>query len=68
MAGPEETMLRLIARLRSWSRDERGQDLVEYGLVAALISVTLIGALTDVGTEVGRLWQAVSDGITNAMA
>ena len=68
MAGPEETMLRLITRLRSWGRDESGQDLIEYGLVAALISVALIGALTDVGIQANALWQIVSDGITNAMS
>ena len=45
-------------------RDEDGQDLVEYGLLAALISVAVFGAVSGVGNAVlTTLWSVISDGI-----
>lgn len=32
-------------------RDESGATAIEYGLIAALIAVVIIGALTSVGTS-----------------
>lgn len=39
-------------------RDERGQDLVEYGLLVVLIAVTVIAAVTLLGDEVRAVWEA----------
>ena len=39
-------MKTLLARL---VRDERGVTAIEYGLIAALIAVVIIGAVTTVG-------------------
>ena len=39
-------------------RDELGQDLAEYGLLAALLSVVAIAALLLVGNPVRALWAA----------
>ena len=35
--------------LRAWSRDEEGQDLVEYGLLASFISIAAIATIALVG-------------------
>ena len=47
-------MLKLItraqARLNSVRSEEQGATAVEYGLIAALIAVVIIGAVTAVGT------------------
>lgn len=49
----KETLLRL------WSNDD-GQDLVEYGLAIALISVVAIGAMTTVGTDIKNTFTTVA--------
>ncbi len=43
---------------KMWSEDE-GQDLVEYALIIALVSVALIGALTTLATDIGNAFAAV---------
>lgn len=40
-------MARVLARL---VREERGQDLIEYGLLAALISLIAIVAIANIGS------------------
>lgn len=42
--------------LRLW-RGDSGQDLIEYAMLAALIAIIAIGAVTAVGTQVNAiLW------------
>jgi pilus assembly protein Flp/PilA len=50
--------------LSSFVRDESGVTSIEYGLIAALISVVCIAAMTAVGTQL----QAVYTGISTALA
>ena len=50
-----------LSETRSWFRrlwnDESGQDLIEYAMLAALIAIVAIGAVTAVGTQVNAvLW------------
>ena len=52
------------ALLSRFARDESGVTSIEYGLIAALISVVCIAAMTAVG---GQL-QAVYTGISTALA
>ena len=33
--------------------DESGATAIEYGLIAALVSIAIIGALTQLGTKLG---------------
>ncbi len=42
-------------------KDESGATAIEYGLIAALIAVVIIGAVTTVGTKLGSTFKAVSD-------
>ena len=37
--------------LKNFIRDEDGATAIEYGLIAALIAVVIIGAVTSVGTS-----------------
>jgi Flp pilus assembly pilin Flp len=51
------------ARIRQLrlSRCDSGQDLLEYGLLAALIAVVAIGAVTKVGDTLNTVfWQAIA--------
>jgi pilus assembly protein Flp/PilA len=59
----EEEMKNLIAR---FVRDEEGQDLIEYSLLAALISVVCIEILRQIGTDVNGLFTTISGAIQGA--
>jgi pilus assembly protein Flp/PilA len=48
-------------------KDESGATMIEYGLIAALISVAAIGALTAMGESVDGIFTYVSTQLTNAM-
>ena len=58
------------ARLRKVDREslvrfmraDEGQDLLEYGLLAALISVFAMGAVTLLGQQINQvLWQSIAN-------
>jgi pilus assembly protein Flp/PilA len=40
--------------------DESGATAIEYGLIAALIAVAIIGAATTVGTNLGTTFTTVA--------
>jgi Flp pilus assembly pilin Flp len=44
-------------------REEKGQDLVEYALLGALISVVSIAAITNVGQKVLGIFNAIDGGL-----
>ncbi len=44
-------------------RDESGATAIEYGLIAALIAVIIIGAVTTVGTKLSATFSTVSASI-----
>ncbi len=44
-------------------RDESGATAIEYGLIAALIAVVVIGAVTAVGTNLSTTFTKVSGSI-----
>jgi Flp pilus assembly pilin Flp len=51
-------VLRKIAGVR---RSEDGQDLLEYGILAALIAVIAIGAVSIVGNTINTVfWQTIA--------
>ncbi len=41
-------------------RDEQGATAIEYGLIAALIAVAAITAMTSLGTELSTTFSTVS--------
>ena len=53
-------MRNLITKLL---RDESGVAAIEYGLIAALIAVVIIGAVTAVGTKLSSTFQSVSNAL-----
>jgi pilus assembly protein Flp/PilA len=42
-------------------KDESGATAIEYGLIAALVSVTIIAALGTIGDSLKSTFQTVSD-------
>jgi len=53
-------MRNFIKRLLS---EERGATAIEYGLIAGLIAVVIIGALTVTGTSLKSVFENVSDNL-----
>ena len=47
-------------------KNESGATAIEYGLIAALIAVVLVGALTVVGTRLNGTFTAVSNALPAA--
>ncbi len=50
----------MIAIFSKLMRDESGATAIEYGLIAALISVVIIGAVTLVGTQLSTTFNTIS--------
>jgi pilus assembly protein Flp/PilA len=53
----------MVKLLRKFRRDQSGATAIEYGLIAALISVVAITALTSTGTNLKTKVEAVSDAL-----
>jgi len=47
-------------------RDDSGQDLIEYALLAGLIAVVAVAAITQTGTAVQGLFGNVATQVTGA--
>jgi pilus assembly protein Flp/PilA len=54
---------RLIARFR---RDDSGATAIEYGLIAALLSLAIIAALPTVGSSIGSTFNTIGTTLTTA--
>jgi pilus assembly protein Flp/PilA len=54
-------MNKLISR---FVRDESGATAIEYGLIAALIAVVIITALTTVGSKLTKTFTSVSGSLS----
>jgi pilus assembly protein Flp/PilA len=58
--------MKLVNSIRLFVRDEEGQDLIEYALLVALISLVCVVALTDAGSQVNIIFEAIRDKLTTA--
>jgi len=47
-------------RLLSFVRDEEGQDLIEYALLVALISIVAVLAMTRAGTAISGVFTNIA--------
>jgi pilus assembly protein Flp/PilA len=52
--------------LPSFIHDEFGATAIEYGLIAALISVVIIATITTVGTQLSATFNTISTAISGA--
>jgi pilus assembly protein Flp/PilA len=57
-----------MKRLMSFLRDEEGATAIEYGLIAALISVVIIIAVTLVGTNLTAVFARIAEALDIAVA
>ena len=52
-----------MKHLKKLINNESGATAIEYGLIAALVSVTIILVVTTMGQEVQGTFQDVTDGL-----
>ncbi len=52
--------------LKSLANSEEGVTAIEYGLIAALIAVVIIGAVTLVGTELSSTFSTIQSKLNGA--
>ena len=53
----------MIKAFRNFITDDSGATAIEYGLIAALIAVVIIGAVTAVGTNLSTTFTNISTSI-----
>lgn len=51
----------MTKQLAQFWNDEEGATAIEYGLIAGLIAVVIIGALTLMGTKLEDIFAAITD-------
>jgi len=56
-------MTKLFAR---FAKDEAGATAIEYGLIAALIAVVIIGALQLLGTNISNAFDSIATAVSGA--
>lgn len=54
--------------LANFMKDESGQDLIEYALVAALVGLGAVAAMGGLANSIGNTFNSVGTQLTNATA
>ena len=60
-----EQINRLIFALRIW-KDTRGQDMIEYALMAAFVAVAAVAALPGLSTSISTIFSKVGSVMSSA--
>jgi len=55
--------MNFINGLRTFVRNEEGQDLLEYALLIALIAIVSVVAVTSAGTKVKAVFENIASAI-----
>jgi pilus assembly protein Flp/PilA len=60
------SMNRLISYVKSFVREDEGQDLLEYALLVALIALVAVVAVTAAGGSVRTIFENIAAALANA--
>ena len=60
-------MSQLIQQASRFVRDEDGVTAIEYGLIAALIAVGIIAALSTIGKDLATVFSTIADDLNSAV-
>jgi pilus assembly protein Flp/PilA len=58
----------VISRLKTFHKDESGQDLIEYALVVALIAFAAIAGMNFVASEINVAFSKIGNKLTSAIS
>ncbi|HZL28583.1 MAG TPA: Flp family type IVb pilin [Acidobacteriaceae bacterium] len=59
-------MSKIALILRALKDDESGQDLIEYALVAGLIGLGAVAAMSSLATTIGTAFSSVGSSLASA--
>ena len=60
--------MRMYNFFKEFVKDDSGATAIEYGLIAALVSVAAVTALTSVGSSLDNMFSNVSSTLDDAVA
>lgn len=60
-------MLKMIVKMQTLMMREEGQDLVEYGLVVALVAFGATAAMKTLGTALSSVFTAISSTLASSL-
>ncbi|MGH9519009.1 MAG: Flp family type IVb pilin [Terriglobales bacterium] len=60
-------MLKMFVKMQNLLSSEEGQDLVEYGLVVALVAFGAVVALQSLGSQLGDLFNDINATLANSI-
>ena len=60
-------VMRMYSIIKDFAHDDSGATAIEYGLIAALVSVAAVTALTNVGTSLDGMFSSVSSTLDAAV-
>jgi len=60
-----EIYTKLMSRM-VYLKSKKGQTLVEYGLILALVSIVVIAVLTTLGTKIQNIFTTISTSLNSA--
>ena len=59
-------MIAIPKKLHRLCSDKRGATAIEYGLIAALIVIAMMGGLSAMGGGVGGMWTKIGTAVQSA--
>jgi len=59
-------VIAILKTLRKLGADKRGATAIEYGLIAALIAIAIMGALRNLGGGSSGMWTKLSNQVEDA--
>ena len=60
-------MIAIRRLFRTLGADQRGATAIEYGLIAALIIIAMMGGLTALGGKSGGMWGGIQSNVETHM-
>jgi len=59
-------MMALARKLKFFKSDRKGATAVEYGLIMALMTIAVIGAISSTGDATKAKWESVAEDVGDA--
>jgi pilus assembly protein Flp/PilA len=58
--NPKGDVMQLVNFVKSFARNDEGQDLLEYALLVALIALVAVAAVTAAGSSVSTIFTSIA--------